>query len=140
MFVGCPGTWVDSSSTRNCDHYGRRLSFCLDPKMLRLNNFQQGSGWIDIQAEVERADAVGEGTDGDEVDAGGGNLADEAQGDAAAGFGEGSAVDLLDGDSKIVDRKVVEENGVDVGGEDRVDLVEAIDFDFQVSGVRNYSA
>ena len=113
-----------------------------------LNYFQSGSSWhdrwddhwIDIQAKVEGADAVGKGAYGDEVDTCGGNVADEVQGNAAAGFGQRPAVDPPDGGAKIVDGKVVEENRVDVGGEHCVDLVEAIDFDFEVCGVRDYCA
>ena len=109
-----------------------------------LNYFQSGSGWlgsgVDIEAEVERADAVGEGADGDEVDACGGDVADAVEGDAAAGFGERAAGDLLDGGAKIFDGEVVEHDGVDVGGEDCLDLVEAVDFDFEVGGVGECSA
>jgi len=48
---------------------------------------------IDVETEVKGADAVGEGSGGDDVDAGRGDSADAFEGDAAAGFDEGTAGD-----------------------------------------------
>ena len=83
---------------------------------------------------------MSKGTDRDDVDPGGSDMADAVEGDASAGFDEGASGDLLDSDAEIVDREVVEEDGVDAGGEDCVELIEAVDFDFQVGGMRQYSA
>ena len=79
---------------------------------------------------------MGEGADGDEVDTCGSDCTDAVEGDAAACFGEGATVDLLDGGPKVFNREVIQENRVDVGGKDSVDLTEMIDFDFEMSGVR----
>ena len=109
-----------------------------------LNYFQPDQAVVEhglhIESEVEGADAVGEGSYRDQVDTCGGDVPDSVEGDAAAGFGESPAVDLLNCGPKIFDGEVVEENGVDVSGENVVDLVEAVNFDFEVSSVRESRA
>lgn len=92
-------------------------------------------GGHDIEAEVEGANAVGKGAYGDDVDAGGGDVADATEADAAAGFDEDATIDLVDGDAEIGEGEVVEQDTVDAGGEDGLDLLEAIDLDFEVGGV-----
>ncbi len=50
----------------------------------------------DIEAEVETADVLGEGSYRDQIYAGGGDLSDAAERDAAAGFYQGFSGDLAD--------------------------------------------
>jgi hypothetical protein len=99
-----------------------------------LSFYALGEGQ-DVEAKVEGTDAVGEGSYRDDVHAGGGDLVNGVEGHSSAGFDENAAVDLSDGGAEIGERKVVEQDAVDSGGEDGLDLVEAIDLDFEVGGV-----
>ena len=96
---------------------------------------------FDVEAQVEGADAVGEGADGDDVYASEGDFADAREGDASGGFDEGSAGDLTDAEEEVGGGEVVEHDGVDcAGGEDGLDLVETVYFYFDVGGVGEFCA
>ena len=77
----------------------------------------------------ERADA-------DEVDTGCGDRGDAIEAGVAACFDESAAGDLLHANAEIVEREVVEQDRVDLCCQHGLDLVEAVDFDFHVGGVR----
>ena len=77
-----------------------------------------------------------EGAGGDEVDAGFGDGAYGVEADVAAGLGERAAGDLMHGGAQLVRGEVVEQDGVDAGGEDGLDLVGTVDMDFVGGGVR----
>ena len=64
--------------------------------------------WVDIQAKVQRTDAMGKGTDGDEVDSCRGDIADAIERDAPAGFDEGATIDLPNGGAKVFNREVIQ--------------------------------
>ena len=117
----------------NSRSYGRRSAvFHAEDVQWSFDGLDAGH---DVEAEVEGANAVGEGSDGDDVDAGGGDVVDAVEVDAAAGFDEDAAIDLSDGGAEVGNGEVVEQDAVDAGGEDGLDLVEAIDLDFDVGGV-----
>ena len=52
------------------------------------------------------------------------------QADAAADLGPSEATELRDRLTQIGERKVIEQDDIGAGREDRADLVEAIDLDF----------
>lgn len=66
-----------------------------------------------VEPEVDRARAVGEAADGDDVDARGGDGGDSVEGDVAASLGGRATVDKRDGAAQLVGGEVVEHDAVD---------------------------
>ena len=74
---------------------------------------------------------MGEGSAGDEIDAGGGDAGEALEGDAAAGFELDAAGDEGDAALHFLIGHVVEEDDVDAAqGEEAFDLGEAVGFEF----------
>lgn len=73
---------------------------------------------------------MGDGTDGDQVDAGFGDRSDGFQADATGSFCQGSAGDELDGGAELVGRHVVEEDDVCTGLCGEAGLFEGVGFHF----------
>jgi len=65
-----------------------------------------------VQADVHGAGGMGDGADGDEIDAGGGDGADGFQVHAAAGFGAGAAGNELYGAAQLGGGHVVEQDDI----------------------------
>src|SRR5690625_2100487 len=89
----------------------------------------------DVQAEVEHRGAVGQGSRGDHVDPGAGDLPDRVQGDGPAGFDEGAPGDHLHPAREVLEGEVVEHDDVHSPGDHRLDLLERIDLDLEPGGV-----
>jgi hypothetical protein len=83
---------------------------------------------------------VGEPTDGDEVNAGLGNLPRGLGRDAARGLANGAVTDHRDAAIEIIERHVVEQHGVDADAERFFELGECIDLDFDLDKVADVSA
>ena len=90
----------------------------------------------DVESEVERAGRVGQRADRDHVDAGLGDRADGLEVDAAGCLDGRPAGDGLDAHAQLVEREVVEHDGADPRREDGFDLLEPVDLDLDVRGVR----
>lgn len=89
-----------------------------------------------VETEIEGPDAMRESASRDDVDPGFGDRAYCIETNISACFSEGTAVNLRDRSAQIGKRKVVEHDGVDPSREHRFDLIEAVDFNLEVRGVR----
>src|SRR5699024_1678621 len=89
-----------------------------------------------VEAEVHGADTVGQSPRGDDVDTGGGDLADRGQGDIAAGLDESASGDELDALAQLGRGEVVEHDDVGPALEHGRDLVEPVDLDLDRRRVR----
>lgn len=85
---------------------------------------------LEIERDIDRASAVGEGADADKVDAGLGDGADVIDVDAAAGLGSGAPRDELNGFTELGGRHVVEEDDVGTRIDGLSGLLELIGFHF----------
>ena len=90
-----------------------------------------------VEPEVERTRRVRERADRDHVDAGGRDRPDRVERDATGCLDHGPPGDELDARPQVVDREVVEHDRVRSAGEHGVDLVEPVDLDLEVGGVRH---
>ena len=79
---------------------------------------------------------MGERPDGDDVDAGLGDRAHRVEGHPAGCLDDDAPRDLLDAGTQVVEREVVEHDRVDPRGQDGVDLIQTVDLDLDVRGVR----
>ena len=66
--------------------------------------------------------------------------ADRVEGDVAAGLDDRAAGDEVDAGAQLVEAEVVEHDRVDAGGEHGLDLVDPVDLDLEVGGVRELRA
>jgi len=82
---------------------------------------------------------VGDGADGDEIDAGFGDGADGIEADAAGGLGEGTAGDQLHSGAELVGRHVVEEDDIGAGLSGEASLVKGVGLDFDAKGREEFS-
>ena len=94
---------------------------------------------MQVEAEVEDRRRVGEGADGEEVDAGLGDRPGPVEGQPAGGLGA-DAGRAAEGDrgAQVVQRHVVEQHQVGTGGDHLADLLDgvALDLDLEVGPLR----
>src|SRR5207302_8816854 len=95
---------------------------------------------VDIEAKIEDRGAVGDPTRGDQVDSGGGDLRRGLAGDAARRLGHGAAGHHLDGAAQGRRVHIVEQDRVDAMLQGLGELVERIDFEFDLDKMAGLGA
>src|SRR5271154_5858029 len=95
---------------------------------------------LDVEADVDGPDAVGEIADRDHVDPGLGDRYDGRLVDAARGLGDGPAVNQLDAAPHLFEVHVVEHDDFDTAIERLPHLLEAFALDLDLEGVLGLGA
>ena len=95
---------------------------------------------VEFQMEGKGWCGVGEGSDGDDVDAGLGDGSDRRKGDPAAGFEYGFAMEFLDDFGHDSREHIVEEDDIGTGVDGFGDLLGMVALYFDFVEVRDFVA